>query len=213
MKLSKQIKIKDTTSLFMSKYQYKVVLVCPMAGAFRGNDLEYVKLALTNWKNGTYKPGWLRIKDPSEMDYCFVLCDELSNLQDYTIRVEHPWINFYTNNAKDVEKLAGIDVQQVKYICMPSKNNPSLQPKTIIVKTLDFDYKVHMGKTRQDYSSFVNWATNNKKIRLTKRSTQDLSKSKSWGGSYFYVKDEKTLTMVKVFVGSDINKIESVLKA
>lgn len=213
MKLSKQIKIKDTTSLFMNKYQYKVVLVCPMASAFRGNDLDYVKLALTNWKNGTYKPAWLRIKHPSEMDYCFKLCDAMEGLIDYTVRVEHPWINFYTNNTKHVEKLAAIDENQVKYISLPGKDNPGLKPESVIVKTLDYAYKIHMGTTRQDYNNFISWASNNSKIRLTKRAKSDLARSRSWGGSYFYVKDEKTLTMVKVFLGSDINKIESVIKA
>ena len=137
----------------------------------------------------------------------------MASFQDYTIRIEHPWINFYTNDTKHVELLTALNPGQIKYVCIPNKANPSLQPRSVIVKTLDFGFKIHMGTTRQDYINFVNWSKNNSKIRLTRKSERDLSKAKSWGGSYFYVKDEKTLTMVKVFLGSDINRIEAVLKA
>jgi hypothetical protein len=197
----------------MNKYQYKVVLVCPMASAFRGNDLEYVKEALTRWKTGEYQPAWLRIKDASEMDYCFKLRDTMATLEDYTIRIEHPWINFYTNNTKHVEKVTAIDSGQVKYVSLPCKTDPELKPASVIVRKLDYDFKVHMGKTLQNHSNFVAWAEKSNKIRLTKRAKSDLSKNRSWGGSYFYVRDEKSLTMVKVFLGGEISKIESVIKA
>lgn len=205
--------IKDTVKLFLNKYPYKVSLVCVGASWFRGNDLDFVKARLDLLKQGGPTPAWYRPKSPEDGEFCFKLYDQLSTMKDYTIRIEHPIINFYTASADYVERISSIDESRVKYISIPNKNNPSLNENSVIVKKLDFDYKVFMGRTRQSHDSFVQWAKNNAKLRLTPTAKRDLSKTRSWGGSYFYVKDDKTMTMVKMFLGGDIAKIEQVIKA
>lgn len=212
MKIPKSIRIKDTVSLFLNKYQYKIVIVCPIAYWFRGNDLDNVKKQLTDYLAGNRSP-WIKIKDQHDFDFCQELYTLMSELQDYDLRVEQPMINFYTNTKSNIEVLSHIDPNKIKFISLPNKKNPSLLSNTVIVKNLDYNYKVHIGKTRQDRTNFINWAKDNNKIRLTGRAIRDLSKSASWGGSYFYVKDDKTLTMVKLFLNSEISKIESVIKA
>lgn len=198
----------------MNKYKYKIVLVCPVANWFRGNDLDNVLLKLDELAyNKTTAPAWIRIKDPKDEEYCRNLHNSMRSLTDYELRVEHPLINIYTNSTDHLENLSVIDPSRVKYISIPNKNHPSLVSNSVIVKKLDFDYKIHMGRTRQEYINFLQWAKNNKKIRLSKKLIRDLSKSSSWGGSYFYVKGESNLTIVRVFLGSDIAKIESVIKA
>jgi hypothetical protein len=87
-----------------------------------------------------------------------------------------------------------------------------LDQGTIIVKNLDFAYKVTMGRTKQDFTNFVQWCEGKDKIRMPKRAKADLSKKACWGGCHFYVKDEKTLTVVKMFVGGFIHSVESVIK-
>jgi hypothetical protein len=212
VKIPKSIRIKDTVSLFLNKYQYKIVIVCPIAYWFRGNDLDNVKKQLTDYLAGNRSP-WIKIKDQHDFDFCQELYTLMSELQDYDLRVEQPMINFYTNTKSNIEVLSHIDPNKIKFISLPNKKNPSLLSNTVIVKNLDYNYKVHIGKTRQDRTNFINWAKDNNKIRLTGRAIRDLSKSASWGGSYFYVKDDKTLTMVKLFLNSEISKIESVIKA
>lgn len=197
----------------MGKYKYKVVLVCPVASWFRGNNLEFVVSKLAELDAGVNHPAWLKLKGPEDKEYCHKLYRMMRDTVGYELRIEHPFINFYTDTPAHVEKLAAIDEYRVKYVSMPNKANPALEAGKVLVKKLDFDYKVHMGRTRQDYKNFVAWAENNDKLRLPKRIKTDLSKSRSWGGGFFYVKGEQTLTLVKVFVGSDINKIESVIKA
>lgn len=208
MKLPKSVLIKDTVSLFANKYKYKIVLVCPVAGWFRGNKLDFV---LEKLNEGSFPP-WIKIKSKEDLDYCFKLQNLMTTLQDYELRVENPFINFYTNTPSNLEKLAALDEQRIKFISLPNKNNPNLAQDSVIVKTLDYKYKVHLGTTKQDYNNFLNWCENNDKIRLTKRAKKDLSKRTSWGGSYFYVKDDKTLTMVRMFLGSTISKLETVIK-
>jgi hypothetical protein len=209
MKLPKSVLIKETVSLFANKYKYKIVLVCPIAGWFRGNKLDYVLEKL----NEGHFPSWVKIKTKEDLEYCFKLRDLMSTLGDYELRIESPRINLYTNDSTTIEKLASLDDQRVKFICLPNRTSPVLEKDNVIVKTLDYKYKIHIGATRQDYQSFLNWSDGNDKLRLTKRIKKDLGKGFSWGGGYFYVKDDKTLTMVRMFLGNVISRIETVIKA
>jgi len=208
MKLPKSITIKDTVSLFANKYQYKIVLVCPAAGWFRGNKLDDV---LEKLNEGSFPP-WMKIKGQADIDYCFALQSAMASMTDYDIRVESPRINFYTNTTSNIEKLAALDSERVKFICLPSRTGPKLEENTVIIKTLDYKYRIHVGSTRQSYENFISWCENNDKIRLTPRIKKDLKRSNSWGGGYFYVKDDKTLTMVRMFLGHTITKLETIIK-
>lgn len=213
MKLPKSISIKDTVSLFSNKYKYKVVIICPVANWYRGNQLDNVRDRLVKLSLVNNSLPWIKIKSQEELDFCHKLYKTIAKLSDYDIRVEQPFINFYTNIESNVETLANLNPEKIKYISLPNKQNPALADNTILVKRLNFDYKVHIGRTRRDNSNFVTWATDNDKIRLTKRAKKDLSRQSSWGGSYFYVRGEKTLTMVKLFLPNEISKIENVIKA
>lgn len=213
MKIPKLIKIKDTVSLFSNKYKYKIVIVCPIASWFRGNDLDNVRDKLANLSLKSKIEPWIKIKTQEDIDFCHKLYKTISGLKNYDLRIEQPLINLYTNEEAIIEELANLEPDRIKYISLPNKKNPELGDKIILVKRLDFDFKVHIGRTRRENSSFINWAENNDKIRLTGRAKKDLLRSASWGGSYFYVKGEKTLTMVKLFLNSEISKVESVIKA
>ena len=59
---------------------------------------------------------------------------------------------------------------------------------------------------------YFEWCENNPKIRLPKRARRDLSKDSNPGGGFFYVKDDKSLTLVKMFLGRTITKVETVIK-
>ena len=197
----------------MNKYKYKIVLVCPVASWFRGNDLAFVASKLIDLADPEQHPVWLKIKTPKDLEYCKTLHNVMFKLSDYELRIEHPLINVYTNVSVNLEKLAVIDPDRVKYISIPNKSNPELANNTVIVKKLDFDYKIFLGKTKQNHTNFVEWSKNNKKIKLTPTAKRSLSRNSSWGGSYFYVKGDQTLTMVRMFMGESIAKIESVIKA
>ena len=195
----------------MNKYECKIVLVCPVASWFRGNDLESVLEKLSKYKENGIGEVWLKIKSENDLTFCFSLQHAMTQLGDcYVTRIEHPLISVYTNDKACIELLSNLDSSRVKYITIPNKTG--ITSNTVVVKTLDYDYKIHMGRTRKNYIEFLTWSENNKKIRLPKRIKADLSKMSSWGGGHFYVKGENTLTMVKLFLGSDIHKIESVIK-
>jgi hypothetical protein len=101
----------------------------------------------------------------------------------------------------------------VKYVSVPMPGSESnLEDKKIIVKNLDYGYRITMGRTRQNYNNFLQWCTGKDKVKLTKRASSQLAKEHSWGGYYFYVKDDKSLTMVKMFLSSNIQNVERCVK-
>lgn len=211
MKLPSSIQTKQTIRLFNSRYKYKIVLLSRAASWFRGNDLNNVKKNLASAKSyvGSQK------LTASDLLYAQKLLISFSTMNDFIIRVESPYINFYTNNNSDVEKLAKIDSEHVKYVCLPAPGSESLlDDKKVLVKNLDYAYKINMSRTRSNHSNFVTWcADKTDRVRLTKTAKRNLSRDGAWGGYYFYVRDDKTLTMVKMFLGEGIGNIESVVKA
>lgn len=212
MRLPKSLKVKETTSLYSNKYRYKVVIVTPVACFFRRSDIKEIKANLTDLDIKRI-PSYLKIKSPNDVSYALKICEILENhTLDYNLRIESPYLNFYSSDSTVVETLVNLDPDQIKYITIPFKTSPTLSANTIIVKKLDFDFKVTMGRTRKDHTDFLEWASKNDKIKLTKKIQKDLKRNNAWGGSYFYVKGEKTLTMVRMFLGSNIAKTETVLK-
>jgi hypothetical protein len=211
MKLYQSIQTKQTTKLFNNKYKYKIVLVCKSASWFRGCNFDQVSERLTNQPEE--KDPWITRLTSDELHYTDKICELFKKLTDYELRVENPFISVYTNDTADVEKIAKIDSGRVKYVSLPKAGTESvLDDHKVIVKNLDFDYKITMGRTRQNFSTFVAWCEDKDKIRMPKRAKRDLCKNNCWGGSHFYVKDDKMLTMVKMFVGSYIHSVESVVK-
>jgi hypothetical protein len=152
------------------------------------------------------------IKSQEELDYAFSLQSVLANLIDVDIRVESPWITIYTNNKTHIATLAGLDNNKVKYISVPP-NNSTLATGTIIMPKMNYDFRITLGKTTQANIAFIDWATANKKVKLTKSCEKALTKSHSWGGTHFYITGNNTLLMAKMHLGGCIAKIESIVKA
>ena len=204
---------KTTKKLFMGKYQYKVVLVCAGAAWFRNKNLEYteqrlklvdVSKALTEWQYG--------IRTEEDFDYALTLLNTFKKLENYTIRVEGVWLSLYSNSYKDIKQVASIKESNVKYICQPEFFG-KLEQNTVVMPKIPYDFKVTVSKTTSSHTSFVDWATSNNKVKLTKTCIRDLIKDRSRGGSYFYVSGDKTLLMAKMHLGGAIGKIERIIKA
>jgi hypothetical protein len=108
--------------------------------------------------------------------------------------------------------LAKLDSTNVKYICVPPKNS-SLTNNTVIMPKMNFDYRVTLGKTMQENTAFITWASTNKKCKLTKSCIRDLGKTRSWGGTHFYITGDNNLLMAKMHLGGSISKVERIIKA
>jgi hypothetical protein len=152
------------------------------------------------------------IKTQEDLTFALKLQSHILKLKDFDIRVESPFISIYSNLEKDVKSLAKLGVDRVKYISKPPDNS-ALTSNTILLPKVNFEYRVTLGKTTQDNSTFVQWANNNKKLKLTKSCIRDLTKDRSWGGTYFYVTGDNNLLMTKMHLGGSINKVERIIKA
>lgn len=207
------MKYKDTRSLFLKKYRYKIALVCPVAGLLRGGNTDHALEQLSGFKLGTARNWWWesRIKTEEDYTYCISLCSEIAKLKDFDIRIEQPTVNIYTNNDKDVKLLERKYKDNIKYICKPN-NAVVLEEGTIIMPKIDFDFKITLGSTKHENFAFIEWAEKNDKVKLTKSCIRDLSRNRSWGGTHLYVTGEKTLLLVKMHLGSSISKIQRIIK-
>lgn len=205
---------KTTKKLFKGQYQYKLVITCAGASWFRGGDWDSVldQLKKTNIIENAAIGFRTSIKTQEDLDYAFKLQSALRKLKDIEVRVESPWITVYTNSKSDVDSIIKLDNTKIKYVSVPP-TNASLQEDVIILPKVDYDFKVTLGKTTSEHSSFVSWAESNNKVKLTKTCKRELTKNMSWGGTYFYVKGENNLLMAKMHLGGSINKVERIVKA
>ena len=209
MKLNPKIPIKRTKKLFLDKYSYKVVIISVFASVFRGNDLEHTAKKLSHYEKTRTVPHWVRHYVPTDRILASDILQLLTSMTDYAIRVESPILSIYTNKLEDVKKITDELVNYVKYVSM-SEN--TLEKGTIYLKKIDFDYKVTLGSIRSPQDSLVKWCDNNSKIRMPKTCKEQLELGWGCKQRYFYVKDDRSLIMVKMFLGSNIQRIDRVVK-
>lgn len=203
---------KITRKLFRGKYQYKIVIICAGAQWFRNNDLNEAldKLKAIDLAKFSYKSNTIKTQD--DLDYAFKLQTALSGLSDVEVRVESPWLSIYSNNRKDIDKLSKIDTEKVKYISVPASNT-GLDKDTVVMPKMNYDYRITLGKTNQEHSTFIDWANTNKKCKLTKSCVSALLRPRSWGGQHFYITGDNNLLLAKMHLGSSIAKVERIVKA
>ncbi len=212
MKLNEKIQVKRTKKLFDNTYSYKAVIVCPLSGLFRGNNVQYAQQKLKDIKKTGQYPLWAKKATVKDIDFGLEICKVLLKLQNYSLRIESPFITFYSNDLSDIKSITEINLDATKYVTMPMEHQ-SMEKDTVYVRRLDYGFKVTMGRTMQSQLNFLQWIQANAgKIRMPKRCLDDLSQGHSWGGGHFYVKDDKTLTMVKMFLGSSIARVDKVVK-
>jgi len=209
MKFLKSHNVKYSTKLFQNRYKYKVVFTSGVAGWFRGSDAAKIQDQF-NAKNPYYYSRQATIGDKTHANK---LAKVLETIKEWQARVETPFVSIYLNDEKDLETVVKSCKNRIKYVEIPDfKNESKLIQGTVLVKNLDFGFRVTVGSCNQCHINFVEWSKNNPKIRLPKRAARDLSKDWNPGGGFFYVKDDKTLTMVKMFLGRTITKVETVVK-
>ena len=203
---------KTTRKLFRDKYKYKIVIICAGANWFRSNNLDDAlnRLKEVDLEKFTYRANPIKNKD--DLDFAFKLHNTLTICDEADVRVESPWISIYSNNKKDIDRLAKLDPNKVKYISVPAANT-GLDKDTIVMPKMNYDYRVTLGKTIQEHSAFIDWANTNKKCRLTKSCISALQRPRSWGGQHFYITGDNNLLLAKMHLGSSIAKVERIVKA
>lgn len=206
------MQFKTTKRLFRGTYQCKIVLVVSGASMFRNGDMDATLEKLNKITDLTAQPRYNGIRSTEDLEYAFKLHKQLSKLKNIDVRVETPFITIYSNSESDLMLLAKIDSTKVKYLSKPLPST-TLESGTIVMPKMGYDYRVTLGKTSQEHSTFVQWAETNQKIKLTKSCIRDLLRNRSFGGTHFYVTGDNNMLMVKMHLGGSINKVERIIKA
>lgn len=204
---------KRTNKLFLDKYRYKIVLVTKFAPMFRNKDIEGFIDKIIYYKELGKFPPYIWDGHTSDYDIGLLIARAfLTSTSEYKVMVSSPFISYYTDNEDDFKNISKILKIHIKYVSVPSNDIPNLEKNTIYLKRIDYDYKVTISNRIDNNESFFKWCRDNDKIRMPERCQRHIKRGWRVGDSYFYVKDAKSLSMVQMFIGSNIQRIDRVIK-
>lgn len=205
---------KETTKLYQGKYQHRIVLVCYGAGMFRGGNLNTIFKRLSEVEVGPPSYSWqtypppVPVRNQADLNYLFDVYSCLSRMEDFTVRVENPWLSIYTNDEKDIRALRLIDSTRVKAIYQPAAQ----LEEGVCVSSLPYDFKVFVKPNDAGHDSFIEWAESNDNIKLTKSVVHSLKGFRRSNQSYFYVSGDKNLTMARIYLGGLVKRVDRIVR-
>lgn len=203
---------KKTNKLFLDKYRYKIVLVTKFAPVFRNRDIDGIINKVLYWKSVDRFPPYIWSGTKTDYDVALLIARTLETVKsEHKIMVSSPFISFYVDNYDDFYAVSKTLKNQIKYVSIPSETTPILEKNTVYLKRIDYDYKVTISNRIDNNESFFNWCRDNDKIRMPERCQRHIKRGYRVGDSYFYVKDAKSLSMVQMFIGSNIQRIDRVI--
>lgn len=204
---------KKTNKLFLDKYRYKIVLVTKFAPIFRNKDINGIINKVLYWKSVDKFPPYIWDGHKSDYDIALLIGRTFEAVNsEYKVMVSSPFISFYTDDYDEFYSVSKNLRNQIKYVSIPSETTPVLEKNTVYLKRINYDYKVTISNRIDNNESFFNWCRDNDKIRMPERCQRHIKRGYKVGDSYFYVKDAKSLSMVQMFIGSNIQRIDHVIK-
>jgi hypothetical protein len=202
-----------TKKLFYDQYLYRIQLRINKAGIWRGGDINYVLNQIFLYNNPSAHPGmfynYTNICTPQDIEKHTKLYQTLYELENYKIRVETSIISIYSNNVEDIDKIKKAMGKTVISLSAPKSDQHKKLLSTknnIVFSKVDYKYKITIGKLNKDSANFSDWAKNNKKIKLPR-----VDDGKIYRGCNILVKDDKTLTIVKMYLSNSIQRIDEIL--
>jgi hypothetical protein len=206
---------KTTKKLFFGKFVNKVAVQTSLAGYFRGNKLDKIKLDINIVSRritdklqsvqigGSWSKKYAKIED---VQIALEIVGILESLTDYTLRVEGWTLSIYSNDdvIKKVTNIKNIHIEETSQAADDKiKEFLLTTPKAIIRKEYTHKYKVTVNALWDSADSFTTWADKLPKIKTT-------GNSYKFGG-YFYVADEKTLSLCHIFLSDKVRKVEKLV--
>lgn len=210
---------KQTNKLFFEKYVNKVSLKTSLSGYFRGKRIAVAKHQFLLIADQLDKSGSSQIQIGNSWNKKFVkfddltiaiqICNILLNLKDFTVRVEGQTVGFYLNDDTAFQQLLNIKNILIHEVSTPANNEVRefllSKPKLIIRKEYTHKYKVTISGLWDGADNFKVWAEKLPKIKTT-------TNRYKYGG-HFYVADDKTLSLCRIFLADKIRKIEEIVTA
>lgn len=205
---------KKTKKLFYDKFVYKAAVITPLASSFRGGDLSSTRYQLEYERDLMVKNGmdkkilgnsWNRkvVKlEEIERDLAAVVLFE--GITPHHIRVESSTLSFYANDESFLDTLEELYGWDCREIWRPEteeiKEFLLNNPKTILRPEYSHKYKVTVNAIN-DATAFKEWADKIPKLKVMPRNDYRI-------GGYFYVADQKTLSLCRLFLGDRIRRVD-----
>lgn len=211
----------NTNKLFYGKYSYKLIWVSPIANWFRGADLPYIRETLDSLQRqyNQEKQTLLKIHlwaktiniSLKDLHYAQIMYSALCRNKNYRVRVEGKTMIIYAEQVDWLLELIEKLGNTVEELWEP---NTLIQPNTVIMtpKMTGWEYRLTFkGKIPDE---FKRWALKNSdKIRIgpTLRNIIETETYSYAHGLYFYVKNEKTISLVSLMLGNSISRIDKII--
>lgn len=221
-------KFKKTVKLHYGKYLYKGTFRNHMATVFASyrntpsNRLKFARHTISTLKTSRNEdvyaelilPVWRSKRQISDKDFqeaCKILeCLEKST--EWRVRVESS--NYLTIYTSDEELIDGLSENcGALEIYKPDSNLTNfLQTNfdiAIVKKVPEYEFKVYLKGSSKVDINFSNWLeANTDKSKVGSATLRNIKNGWYTGGNYFYIKNEKVLTMIRMLVGHNIRRIE-----
>lgn len=218
-----KIKQRESLKLHYGKYLYKVVLSNQLSNIFRSHMPDHYRthtldrlqdeydagnvLTLTQWRAST------RIDD-IDFKNAKILNQLFEEYTDHRKRIEFGnRIIIYTSAEDMVNKLVNNLSNCIKELHRPKEGIEAFLTQNIgtaIVKTPpEHEYRVYLKGNRID-PSFANWLKSNQdKCKVGDMTLWNIENSSYYtNNNYFYIKNDKVLTMIRMIIGHNIRKVE-----
>jgi len=221
-----KIKQHESLKLHYGKYLYKVCLSNQLSNLFSSHRTEQYRKDIFSNLESNYKDGLeLKMKrwrfatpiDSKDFKDAKFLDQLFKKHSDHRKRVEFGnLIMIYTSSEDMVNELVDNLSDCIKEIHRPKEGIEAFLTQNIetaIVKTPpDHEFRVYLKGNRID-PSFANWLKANKdKCKVGEMTLWNIENSSyHTNNSYFYIKNEKVLTMVRMIIGHNIRKAERLI--
>lgn len=214
-----KLRNKQTKKLFYDKFVYKVTVVTALAENFRGNDIPatshylqhvYEKMVEKNETEKSWGSRWnIKTIKLHQVQRDITFSHLISSLDSYHVRVEGNHLSVYTNDLDFLENTKKLydEPYALREMWLPENDKIKdfllSNPKKIIRPEYSHKYKVTVNSI-PDIESFKQWASKLPKLKVMSRNNYTI-------GGYFYVADEKTLSLCRIFLGDRIRRVDEIL--
>lgn len=207
---------------FYNKYWYKLETINAIAHIFREKQFSYTRSCLETLTQEYSKGKELLLKrafietpvsindyeDSHTMYNTFI-----QQKGDYSLRVENPILNVYSNDCEWLEKLAG-NLKNECFLYAPDTNLKNLlnrdTPVIVVKRPTPFKYRITLkNRVSNDFARWID--ANPDKVKIGKRAYEHISTSGYAHGYYFYLTSEKMLQLVQIMIGGNISRVEEVV--
>lgn len=229
VQLMKLPKLYETKKLHYGEYLYKLVLSNQLNTIFRTDLQKHTKLGFAKEQLNNLHEKYIQGEALEEQVYRTVRTIPVNDYLDavdiynilkfadnFKLRVDPiRTLTIYSNDRELLQRLVNKMRVSNKEFWEPDASTIStlLNETNIIIvdNQPQFNIKITLGTQRVD-TSFANWLrANDDKSRVGQTTLKEIENEGYLNGLYFYIRDEKVLSLVYMLIGHNIRRIDKLV--